>query len=388
MLPSVSQTIQPLVQAVMPVCVLLVLGYANFAVGYLLGYREIYRYHSHALAVVLWVLFGFCQLVSYYYWLRIYIAGPGTCPELPALDLYGNMDALPEYFMCDEDGYPYWCTSCQSLKAPRNFHSRRSGHCILKFDHYCLWLGTLLGLTNYIYFYKLVVWLLSTITIAVVYLAVYIGPNSNRGPVNGNIVAVLAVAGFWFIMAGGLLISHIWYILQGITTLDDVNLKLLKRYARYIRAKEAGKTIRSVPPRQEDGKRYINLRQPDGSRLVVRYDIRDRPYSFGARQNWIITWLRGNRFDYYDEVTDATTATFLWAIAVSIVPLAELAIKRTPRPEYTSVVELYNDHNAQISPSFRALIDAKIAAKKYKVASHYEALTEQKGTENDEARTA
>ena len=263
--------------------VLLAFAYSNYAIGYRLGYKEIYEHNSHGAAITLWVLFGFSQTITFYYWLQVYIKGPRMSPVFPAFDLYANIDSLPEYFMCDENGYPYWCTTCQSLKVPRSFHSRRSNYCILKFDHYCIWLGSLLGVSNYIYFFKLAVWLIVMIIIALVFLIVYTKSNRDRGThaIDGNFIAMYVVAGFWFIMAGGLLVSHIWYILRGL------------------------------------------------------------------------------------------------AIAVSFVPFTETLFRsKTKTSDPPSVTDHYNDYNQAISPSFRNLIESKIAAGDFTIAAHYRAFTE------------
>ena len=379
--PSLLPPLQVLVQSVVPFLVLLAFAYSNYAIGYRLGYKEIYEHNSHGAAITLWVLFGFSQTITFYYWLQVYIKGPGMSPVFPAFDLYANIDSLPEYFMCDENGYPYWCTTCQSLKVPRSFHSRRSNYCILKFDHYCIWLGSLLGVSNYIYFFKLAVWLIVMIIIALVFLIVYTKSNRDRGThaIDGNFIAMYVVAGFWFIMAGGLLVSHIWYILRGLTTMDDLSVKQQKRYLRWQQAKQAGKAGNRPSPRQEDGKRYINLRHQDGSRVVVRYSIKDRPYSFSPSRNWIHTFLNGNSLVYNDILpeTKYTFSRLIAAIAVSFVPFTETLFRsKTKTSDPPSVTDHYNDYNQAISPSFRNLIESKIAAGDFTIAAHYRAFTE------------
>lgn len=389
--PPLPAPLRRLVLAVVPFCVLLVLAYADFAVLYRLGYVEIYQRHSHGSAVVLWVLFGFFQVVTFYYGARVYLTGPGRSPVLAPLDLYGERAFLPEYFMCDEHGYPFWCTACQSLKAPRSFHSRRSGYCILKFDHFCIWLGCLLGVANYVYFLKLVAAFVELIVVALVFLIVYTKANRSRGSnsIDGNFIAIYVVAGFWFIMATGLLVSHIWYIARGTTTLDDLATNQKKRWLRYQRAKQAGRAGSRSPPRQEDGRRYINMRQKDGSRVVVRFDLESRPYSFSSYRNWIHLWLNGNSYvlNQWLPESNYTPGRFVLAVCMSVIPFAELflvpkltfeAARGSDDPEVQAddVVQHYNDYNERISPKFRAFIDSKIAGGEYKVAVHYQAVVD------------
>jgi palmitoyltransferase len=394
--PSLPAPLQVLVQSVVPFLVLLVFGYSDYAIGYRLGYKEIFQHHTHGAAITLWVLLGFSQTITFYYWLQVYIKGPGKSPVFPAFDLYANIESLPEYFMCDENGYPYWCTTCQSLKVPRSFHSRRTGYCILKFDHYCIWLGSLLGVSNYIFFFKLAVWFVVMIIIALVFLIVYTKPNRDRGShsIDGNFIAMYVVGGFWFIMAGGLVVSHIWYVLRGTTTMDDLSVKQQKRYLRWQQAKQAGKAGNRASPRQENGKRYINLRHQDGSRIVVQYSLKDRPYSFSPGRSWIHTFLNGNSYVYNDTLpeTNYSVLRLITAIAVSFVPFAELGFKPKTKPlDRTSAAEHYNDYNEAISPSFRKLIESKISAGDFTVAAHYRAFAEAEAktvSERDTSDTA
>ena len=46
-----------------------------------------------------------------------------------------------------------WCEKCNILKTGRIHHCRRSGQCILSFDHYCPWLGACVGIHNYRLFF-------------------------------------------------------------------------------------------------------------------------------------------------------------------------------------------------------------------------------------------
>ena len=37
-------------------------AYLNYAINYAVGYKLVYVHHSHAVAIILWVLLGFFQL--------------------------------------------------------------------------------------------------------------------------------------------------------------------------------------------------------------------------------------------------------------------------------------------------------------------------------------
>lgn len=44
---------------------------------------------------------------------------------------------------------PRWCRKCLGWKPPRAHHCSMGRRCVLKMDHYCVWVGTTVGLLNY-----------------------------------------------------------------------------------------------------------------------------------------------------------------------------------------------------------------------------------------------
>jgi hypothetical protein len=47
---------------------------------------------------------------------------------------------------------PRYCKRCQAWKPERTHHCSVSGHCVLKMDHYCIWVVNCVGLLNYKHF--------------------------------------------------------------------------------------------------------------------------------------------------------------------------------------------------------------------------------------------
>ena len=122
------------------------MGYFNYVVNYSLGYKLIYKNHSHASGIILWILMGLLQLSLYIYWILIFIIGPGKSPIFPPLNIYNeenneNLISLPDLFFCDKQGFPYYCSNSNSIKLERSFYSKDIGYNVLKFDHYCIWIG-------------------------------------------------------------------------------------------------------------------------------------------------------------------------------------------------------------------------------------------------------
>lgn len=47
---------------------------------------------------------------------------------------------------------PRYCMKCENWKPERTHHCSVSGKCILRMDHYCIWVVNCVGLLNYKFF--------------------------------------------------------------------------------------------------------------------------------------------------------------------------------------------------------------------------------------------
>lgn len=290
-----------------PIGLALAFGYAIYVSCYVIGFQEVYRHHSKAAAIILWILIGFFGLNLFFYWIIIIANGPGKGLHIKPFDLYGTQDnentsLVPDYFLCDENGYPFWCSTCQSLKAARSFHLSDLNYCVPKFDHYCIWIGTVIGKENDEYFFKFLEYFFAFDLTCIVYAAYYTRVHFNRGKyaVNSQYVVLYVLCGLSFAMVVSLIVVHGKYIYYNMTTLDDLSNNQLKRYGRwkerYHSQKEKGKDVSKMKknmPRKENGKRYINMKF-NGTRVVVKYYIKDKPFSVGFRKNMINLVLNRN----------------------------------------------------------------------------------------------
>ena len=44
-----------------------------------------------------------------------------------------------DVFVCQQDGRPLWCSTCDQYKTDRAHHCRELGRCVRKMDHFCPW---------------------------------------------------------------------------------------------------------------------------------------------------------------------------------------------------------------------------------------------------------
>ncbi|KAI5964113.1 PFA5 [Candida pseudojiufengensis] len=373
---------------IVPFFVILGFGYFNYALNYSLGYNEIYKHHSHASAIVLWCLTGFCEFCVLIYWALILYVGPGISPKFPQWNLFQNSELenellpTPDIFFCDEFGYPYYDSHTQSMKIDRSFYSKYFEHVILKYDHHCLWVGTSIGLTNYLYFLKFCFWFLALFIIMLIYSAKYTRSTIARGEINHNLIPIFIACGLWIPMIAGLLVTHIRYVCLNMTTLDDITLNQRNRYRRYKdRKKQKSSPICPQPrkPRKENGDRYVSVKKED-FRLIIKFDIKERPFDMGFKKNWINLIFNGNRNngksdDYY------TTKKFVYGLIIFMCPFVELPLEFQQRrrihydPEMNfkpidNIKAEYDYYSSDLSPQFLKMIQMKIDKKDCYIPSY------------------
>lgn len=103
---------------------------------------------------------------------RLVLAPPGYIPRQKDLEKSAkgaaNRDVRADIFVCQPGGFPRWCQTCQVVKPDRAHHSRDSGRCVYKMgihpfaisvlitDHFCPWVGGMVGFTRYKFFLQFV----------------------------------------------------------------------------------------------------------------------------------------------------------------------------------------------------------------------------------------
>lgn len=336
-----------LAKTVTPIAIVLLLGYCDFAVGWALGHQEIWRYHSHGVAITLWVLVGFCQVMVFIYWALIFIIGPGKHPILPLFDLFDTGDPqlcpLPDMFNCDASGYPFYESLINSLVVPRSFFSKNVHYQVLKYDHYCVWIGMVIGELNYMFFLKFMQWFLTNFVIILVMTIRYTPANARHG-FNWNLLIIYIGLAFWIIMLVAMFGVHLRYVSLELTTLDELTVKQMHRWAKHRRGRE------------ELGIRYVNVAHGN-DRRVVQFTAADRIYTKGFKQNWINMVFNGNRNHGYTK--PYSTARLLLAWVITFLPLVDIPVvflsrRRRLDPEATDKLAYYHQYSPEYSEEFRA----------------------------------
>ena len=227
---------------VVPIIVLGLLCYGTWAYCHKLCYEQVdKKLHHRSVAVGLICVVCFLDIVVIFIWFQMVLwIGPGIQPqvapflivpvtskELTSDDSQNasvEYDAVipPKCYQSDPNGYPIWCSPCQSLKMERSHHSSELGHCIPRFDHYCVWIGTIIGRDNYRPFVQFTGYFSSLLLIMWVSICVFIRNitqhhHNHNSPLNANVFLTLAFAIFGWLFTTSMLASNIFYMCQNKT---------------------------------------------------------------------------------------------------------------------------------------------------------------------------
>lgn len=342
------------------------LGYLDYASCYIVGHNEVYNHHLKPAAIVLWVLIGLTQVSILVYWGWIIIRGPGRMPKMAPYDIYATDASLlrvPDVFVCDEHGFPFWCSHCQSVKQHRLFHLGDTGYCIAKFDHYCLWVGTAIGRDNMLLFIKFLQFFGAYFVVILCYIAYTTRAAFARTSANiPHYVILYVFCFFWINMIAALFCVTTYYISTNSTTLDDITVKNARAYSRYearLRKNPKSRFIGRVP-RMELGVRYVNVAH-EQSRKIVTYSVVEKPWNHGFRNN-LINLVHGHNIGTSNRSGPPSRKNLASALAVYILPYMDLIIRPHSSPPL--------DAPDEFSLEFMASIMEKISKGDFAYASY------------------
>lgn len=131
-----------------------------------------------------------------------------------------RLSEMDYYYDRRDPRRPRYCKRCQAWKPERSHHCSSSGHCVLKMDHYCIWVVNCVGLMNYKFF---LLFLFYTALACLLAMALLIKPTIDF--FNGNDRHPLAFVGLIMCFAFGLslmgfLIMHLQLIAANCTTIE------------------------------------------------------------------------------------------------------------------------------------------------------------------------
>ncbi|GAB1312278.1 Palmitoyltransferase pfa5 [Madurella fahalii] len=240
-----------------------------------------------------------------------YEARPDDNPDSPGLEAFYSKDV----FVCDTDGRPRWCSTCRNWKIDRAHHCSELERCVRKMDHYCPWVGGIVGETSFKFFVQFTFYttLYAIVVIASAILNLKSLLRSGAG-IDGFAVAVLALAALFGLFTLTMTATSVRYILINLTNVDYVKSKnVVHQLAiRVPRGTPRGQNYTVItyplpkPPNGSglSGHTVVNespsLRDQLATRTfaIVKTEMGENPWDLGYYRNWksvmgdnIIDWL-------------------------------------------------------------------------------------------------
>ncbi|XXH05918.1 DNA-directed DNA polymerase eta rad30 [Hypoxylon texense] len=151
---------------------------------------------------------------------RLYYDGPDLDPDSPGLEQFYTKDV----FICENDGRPRWCSECLNWKADRVHHSSEINRCVYRMDHYCPWVGGMIGENSFKYFVQFT-------TYTACYCGLVLGATasslrkqvSEGSSLDAHFIAAIALAAFFGLFTFLMSFTSMRYIFFNMTNVDALS---------------------------------------------------------------------------------------------------------------------------------------------------------------------
>ncbi|KXJ90561.1 palmitoyltransferase PFA5 [Microdochium bolleyi] len=148
---------------------------------------------------------------------RAYYSGPDRNPDSPGLEAFYSKDV----FVCESDGRPKWCSECCNWKTDRVHHSSEIERCVLRMDHFCPWVGGMIGENSFKFFVQFVCYTCGLCSVVLGAAGSILRRQILKGEaLNHHIIAVIILAGFFGFFTLLMSTSSLRYVFLNMTNVD------------------------------------------------------------------------------------------------------------------------------------------------------------------------
>ncbi|OTB03932.1 hypothetical protein M426DRAFT_321234 [Hypoxylon sp. CI-4A] len=146
-----------------------------------------------------------------------YAGGPDANPDSPGLEAFYSKDV----FVCENDGRPKWCADCCNWKMDRVHHSSEIDRCVYRMDHYCPWVGGMIGENSFKFFVQFTTYTACYCAIVLGAAASSVRKHIREGvPLDPHFVPAIALAAFFGLFTFLMTFTSVRYILLNMTNVD------------------------------------------------------------------------------------------------------------------------------------------------------------------------
>ena len=130
-----------------------------------------------------------------------------------------------EVFTCNSQGLPIWCSHCNNWKPDRTHHNQDTGRCTLKMDHFCPWVGGVVGERSFKFFVQFLFYsgILSAYGMSV--LAYFVAEKREGITLEIQWLIALGLAGFFTLFAVGMVGNCLWLASKNFTTIENIDYR-------------------------------------------------------------------------------------------------------------------------------------------------------------------
>ncbi|KAI1379710.1 zf-DHHC-domain-containing protein [Hypoxylon crocopeplum] len=146
-----------------------------------------------------------------------YYGGPDPNPDSPGLEQFYTKDV----FVCEDDGRPKWCSQCCNWKADRVHHSNEIDRCVFRMDHYCPWVGGMIGENSFKFFVQFTTYTACYCSLVLGATASSLRKQVNEGsPLDPQFIPAIVLASFFGLFTFLMTVTSMRYIFLNMTNVD------------------------------------------------------------------------------------------------------------------------------------------------------------------------
>lgn len=134
----------------------------------------------------------------------------------PGLEYFWQRDA----FICDQGGLPIWCSYCKNWKPDRTHHNQDVGRCTRKMDHFCPWVGGVVGENSMKFFIQFTGYTALFTAYVMIVFAYFIAQHEK----NAQWIVAVGLSGFFLFFTLGMFVNSTYLACLNYTTIEHSGL--------------------------------------------------------------------------------------------------------------------------------------------------------------------